>query len=293
MKPVFGRSTNLKAILAIVLLVLLSAYSLMDLGKAEENPGMDNQTLPDPAYEAREYLNRGVKAFTNQQYSEAAEYFEKSMELDPEMEEPPMYLATAYMLQFVPGSTDLGNVQMAENAIKTFRGIVERTEENGNPNLNAMLAIAGISYQMKNMEQTREWCNRVLQVEATTDDANKSKAEAHYRIAVVLFDNVHERTGVLGEKVENMEHEGKLQILSTIEEGLSHLEEAIVIRSDYYDAMMYQNLLWRELGKLVDDETYKQEVIRRADTTYAKAVELKLKAENEAAAKRKQIGSER
>lgn len=293
MKPEFEHSTNLARILAIVLLAILSASSLVDSGKAEENPGMDDQTLLDPAYEAGDYLNRGVKAFANQQYSDAAEYFEKSMELDPEMEEPRMYLATTYMLQFVPGSTDPGNIQMAENAIKTFMGIVDRAEGKGNPNVNAMLAIASISYQMNNMEQTKEWCNRVLQVEAKTDDIDKSKAEAHYRIAVTLFDNVHERTGVLGEKVENMEHEGKLQILSTIEEGLSHLEEAIKIRPDYYDAMMYENLLWRELGKLVDDETYKQEVIRRADTAYAKAVELKLKAEIEAAAKRKQIGSER
>ena len=293
MKSEFGYSTNLGRIMPIVLLVILSACILIDLGQAEDNPGMDDQILLEPAYQAREYLNRGVKAFTNQQYSNAVEYFEKSMELAPGMEEPRMYLATAYMLQFVPGSPDPGNIQMAENAIKTFSEIVDLSEEKGNPNINAMLAIASIRYQMKDMEQTKDWCNRVLKVKAITDDANRLKAEAHYRIAVVLFDYIHERTGVLGERVENMEPQGKLQILSTIEEGLSHLDEAIKLRPDYYDAMMYQNLLWRELGKLVDDETYKLEVIRRADTTYAKAVELKLKAEHEATTKRKQIGSER
>jgi len=42
MKPEFEHSTNLARILAIVLLAILSASSLVDSGKAEENPGMDD-----------------------------------------------------------------------------------------------------------------------------------------------------------------------------------------------------------------------------------------------------------
>lgn len=56
--------------------------------------------------QARDNLNKGVKQFIDQKYDAAAQYFEKSIQLDPGFERARMYLATAYMSQFVPGSTD-------------------------------------------------------------------------------------------------------------------------------------------------------------------------------------------
>jgi tetratricopeptide (TPR) repeat protein len=235
--------------------------------------------------QSRDNLNKGVKAFTDQKYSDSVIYFKKAIELDPSMEQPHMYLATAYMLQFVPGSMDPDNAKYAQLAIDTFKSVVDRSEAEGHPNVNAMLAIASLTYQMKNVEQTREWCNRILQLPAATDEEKKNQAEAHYRIAVMLFDNVHERLGIIGEKVADLTPDDKTQIMDYIQEGLDHLEKAIQERPSYYDAMMYQNLLWREQEKLVEDKEAKKELIQKADKAYAKAVKLKLEAEAEAASK--------
>ena len=157
--------------------------------------------------QARDNLNKGVKAFTEERYDAATQFFQKSIELDPEFpgDVPRVYLATAYMLQFVPGSIDPKSNEMASKAIETFSDVVDRSEKKGTPNVNAMLAIASLSYQMQNVEKTKEWCERILAIDPKTDEERKNKAEAYYRIAVMDFDTVSEATGTLGEKVKLIE----------------------------------------------------------------------------------------
>ena len=240
--------------------------------------------------QSRDRLNKGVKAFSDQKYADAVMYFNKSIELDPTIEEAHMYLATAYMMQYIPGSIDPKNEDNAQKAIQTFTDVVRRSEEKGKPNINAMLAIANLNYQLKDIDQTRDWCTRVLELEAVTEEEKIQKAEAHYRIAVLLYDNVHERTGILGEKVQTLEQADKDQIMAYIDEGLGHLEASIGIRPDYFDAMMYQNLLWREKAKFETDEAAKAELIRQADMVALQSLELRRKAMEEEAKRPKKLG---
>ena len=50
---------------------------------------------------ARDELNKGVKAFTENDYAKATDFFKEAVRLDPEFEVARMYLATAYTQQFV------------------------------------------------------------------------------------------------------------------------------------------------------------------------------------------------
>jgi len=73
---------------------------------------------------ARDSLNKGVKAFTEQKYEQAAQFFEEAIRLDPEFQVARMYLATTYTSQFVPGSPDPKSNEMADKAIKTFEEVL-------------------------------------------------------------------------------------------------------------------------------------------------------------------------
>ena len=53
---------------------------------------------------ARDQLNKGVQAFTAAQYPEAVERFKTAVELDPGFSAARLYLATAYMQQYIPGA---------------------------------------------------------------------------------------------------------------------------------------------------------------------------------------------
>jgi len=233
---------------------------------------------------ARDNLNKGVKAFTEQKYDEAAQYFEKSAQQDPEFDVALMYLATAYTSQFIPGSTDPKSNEMASKAIETFKEVVSTAKDPAHPNVNAMLSIASLYYQLKDYDQSKEWCNRVLKIEP-------QNAEAFYRIAVIDYDDSLAATGIQGENVEFLTPEEVSRTQTAINEGLSCLEEALKIRPDYFDAMEYQNLLWREKAKFEKDEDAKAELIRQADLVAQKSLELRLKAEEEAAKKPRKLGA--
>jgi tetratricopeptide (TPR) repeat protein len=233
---------------------------------------------------ARDNLNKGVKAFTEMKYDAAAQFFEKSLEFDPEFVDAQMYLATAYTSQFVPGSADPKSEQMAQKGIETFEKVVANAKDPAGPSsMNAMLSVASLYYQLKKYPESKEWCNKVLKV-------NPQNADAYYRIAVIDFDDVFEKTGVQGENVEFMSPEEKTKAVSNIDEGLASLNKALEIRPTYFDAMEYQNLLWREKAKFEKDEAAKKELIKQADMVSQKALALRLKAQAEDAKKAKKLG---
>jgi tetratricopeptide (TPR) repeat protein len=233
---------------------------------------------------ARDNLNKGVKAFTEMKYDAAAQFFEKSIELDPDFVDAQMYLATAYTSQFVPGSADPKSELMAQKGIETFKKVVANPKNAASSsNMNAMLSIASLYYQLKKYPDSKEWCNKVLQV-------NPQSADAYYRIAVIDFDDVFEKTGVQGENVEYMNPEEKTKALANIDEGLASLNKALEIRPTYFDAMEYQNLLWREKAKFEKDAAAKAELIHQADKVSQQALALRLKAEEEDRKKPKKLG---
>ena len=75
---------------------------------------------------ARDQLNKGVQAFTNAQYPEAVERFKTACELDPGFAAARLYLATAYMQQYIPGAESPENNKMAQAAQDNFMKVLEQ-----------------------------------------------------------------------------------------------------------------------------------------------------------------------
>lgn len=227
---------------------------------------------------ARDALNQGVKCFIDQKYEDAAKLFEESIRLDPSFSVARSYLATTYASQFVPGSPDPTSQEMAHKAIATFESILQ-TEAN---NTNAMLSIASLYYQLKDSDKSKEWCRKIQAIDP-------QNAESLYRIAVIDYDDSLARTGLQGESVEFLTNEQKEHTLLDIDEGLKAIDQALTIRPDYFDAMEYQNLLWREKAKFEKDKVKKAELNRNADLVAQKALLMRLKAQEEEAKKPKKM----
>jgi len=225
---------------------------------------------------ARDYLNKGARQFTNQKYDAAAQFFQKSLELDPGFEIARMYLATAYMSQFIPGSADPRNEQVAKQALETFKDVVAKAEASDEPNINAMLSIVSLYSLMKNYPDSKDWCDRVLRVDP-------SNAEASYRVAVMNYDAVSEKTGLQGRYVKDLSEDEISELQDKIEEGLSYIGRALKARENYHEAMEYQNLLWREKANLETDENAKADLLRQADMVALESLKIRRKAQEEAA----------
>ena len=225
---------------------------------------------------ARDYLNKGATQYTNKKYDAAAQFFQKSLELDPTFEIARMYLASAYMSQYMPGSTDPRNEQIANLAIETFKEVVAKSEAAGTPDINAMISIASLYSLMKNLPASKEWCDRVLKIEP-------NNAEASYRVAVMNYDVVSEKTGLQGRYVKDLTEDEIEDLKGKIEEGLSYIGRALKARENYHEAMEYQNYLWREKANLETDEKAKGELLRQADMVALESLKIRRKAQEEAA----------
>src|SRR5215472_13829682 len=78
---------------------------------------------------ARDNLNRGVQAFKATKYADAVEYFKKAVDLDPEFPTARLYLATAYMSQFIPGVDSPENNQFAQSAMEQFTKVLQSNDK--------------------------------------------------------------------------------------------------------------------------------------------------------------------
>jgi Flp pilus assembly protein TadD len=99
--------------------------------------------------QARDNLNKGVRAFREAHYENAVNYFQKAIELDPELSMAEVYLGTAYLQQYIPGAMSEDNQKNADMAIATFQKILQR--EPNNPS-----AIAGLASIYQNTGQLQK-----------------------------------------------------------------------------------------------------------------------------------------
>jgi len=234
---------------------------------------------------ARDQLNKGVQAFKNAQYSQAVEHFKTAVELDPTFPTARLYLATAYMNQYIPGAESPENIQMAQAAFDEFNKVLE-----ANPNDTVAIAsIAMLKLQQKEWDDAKSWYQKLVSVDPT----NK---EAYYSLGFIAWSKWYPVYGTaranLGMKPEDpgpikdkkVKEELKAEHLPEINEGLKYLEKALELDPEYDDAMAYINLLTRERADLMDTaEEYKRE-IEVADNWIQKALAAKkAKAERQPA----------
>src|SRR5215471_8818604 len=70
-------------------------------------------------------LNKGVKAYKDNHYEQAIDHFQESVRLDPGLINARMYLATAYVSQYIPGVDSTDNLRTAQQAIKEYQRVID------------------------------------------------------------------------------------------------------------------------------------------------------------------------
>jgi Tfp pilus assembly protein PilF len=245
---------------------------------------------------SRDQLNRGVQAYRSAKYADAVEFFKTAVNLDPSNINGRLYLATAYMTQYIPGAESPENLQLAKQAKEEFLKVLER-----DPNdKTALASLASLSYQqaqgmpdleqkLKKLDEAKEWYLKLI----AADPQNK---EGFYSLAVIDWVKWYaawmksradlgmkpEEPGPLKDK--KVKAELKEKYAAVVDDGMKNLDKALQIDKDYDDAMAYMNLLIREKADLDDTpEEYKADV-EKADVWVQKALETKkMKAAKEAA----------
>lgn len=225
---------------------------------------------------ARDHLNKGVQAYKSARYPEAIEHFKQAIALDPTFPTARLYLATAYMIQYIPGAESPENLQLAQNAHEEFLRVLEQDAKNE----VAIASIATLYFNQKKFDEASQWYTKLIEV-------SPSNKEAFYTLGVIAwtkaFQDNAEARAKLGMRPEDpgplkdrkVRDQLRQKNLEMIETGMKNLEKALEIDPQYDDAMAYMNLLFRQRADLQESaDAYKQDV-DAADNWVQKTLDTK------------------
>jgi len=240
---------------------------------------------------ARDQLNKGVKAYKDNHYEEAINHFQSAVQLDPSLINARMYLATAYVSQYIPGVDAPDNLRTAEQAIEEYQKVIDMNPSR-DQKVNSAKGIAYLYLNEKKWDDAKKYYRMA-------SDLDPNDPEPYYSVGVIDWTAAYqprmEERAKLGMKPEehlsakNKDQKKVCEDLKAkngpaIQEGIDSLNKAIQLRPDYDDAMAYMNLMYRERADVeCDDEAARAEDLKAADHWVDETMRVK-KAKAEKAA---------
>jgi len=240
---------------------------------------------------ARDQLNKGVKAYKDNHYEQAIDHFQQAVQLDPSLINARMYLATAYVSQYIPGVDSPDNLRTAEEAIKEYQRVIDMNPSR-EQKVNSAKGIAYLYLNEKKWDDAKKYYRMA-------SDLDPNDPEPYYSVGVIDWTAAYqprmEERAKLGMKpdehlsAKNKDQKKVCEDLKTkntaaIQEGIDTLNKAIQLRPDYDDAMAYMNLMYRERADVeCDDESARAEDLKTADHWVDETMRVK-KAKAEKAA---------
>jgi len=225
---------------------------------------------------SRDQLNKGVNAFKSANFAEAVEHFKTAVELQPDFAVARLYLATAYMQQYIPGADSPENKQMAQAAHDQFMKVLEKDPKDK----VAIASIASLYLNQNKWDEAKQWYEKLIAVDP-------NNAEAYYSLGFIAWSQWYPELGkakaALGMKQEDpgpikdkkVKEELTAKYMPIVDSGLAALDKALQIRPDYDDAMAYENLLVREKADLATSKDEYEKMIKTADDWFNKTVETR------------------
>jgi tetratricopeptide (TPR) repeat protein len=232
---------------------------------------------------ARDQLNKGVKAYKDNHYEQAINNFQEAVRLDPALINARMYLATAYVSQYIPGIDSPENLRTAQQAIDEYQKVIDANPSR-DQKVNSAKGIAYLYLNEKKWDEAKKYYRMA-------SDLDPNDAEPYYSVGVIDWSACYaprmEARAKLGMKPD--EHlsaknkdqkkvceEMKAKNSAAIQEGIDSLDKGIKLREDYDDAMAYMNLMYRERADIeCDDEAARAADLKTADGWVDKAMQAK------------------
>jgi tetratricopeptide (TPR) repeat protein len=253
---------------------------------------------------SRDEMNKGVQAYRGNHYAEAVNHFKKAVEYDPTNQNAQLYLATSYMIQWIPGAESPDNKKNYDMARKTFEEVLKKDPKNS----LALASMASMAYNAASsgnpdqkvaaLEEAKKWNERRIEV-------NPKDPEAYYYLGVIDWAEafpplqtvrVQERMspsdpGPIKDPKVRAQLKAKYEKL--IDEGIENLKKCLSIDKENEDAMSYLNLLLRKKADLEDSPEASKADIAQAEDWSNKSLDMRrIKATRPTAPGKKKKGEE-
>jgi tetratricopeptide (TPR) repeat protein len=236
---------------------------------------------------ARDALNKGVAAYKAGQFDAAIEFFKQAEQLDPNLLNARIYLATAYASQYIPGAPSKENVEKGQQAIAEFQKVLEADPKNLSAidGIGSMLYnMAGSPYDPKRFEESKTYHQKHI-------DIKPDDPEPYYWIGVIDWTLAFRANTEIRAEYNRASPKKQLKddqplppkeraayrekYGALVDEGLNLLKKAVELRSDYEDAMAYEGLLLLRKADMVDDMKERDALWKEDDQIVQRVKEIK------------------
>jgi tetratricopeptide (TPR) repeat protein len=242
---------------------------------------------------SKQEIKKGNDFFKATQYQTALAAYQEALRLDPNTKKLHKNIGLAYMGLYQPGSKHPKDLEYAakaiehlkiyteafpqdrkareflvslyltterfDDAIAFYQGMVKDDPKD----TKAMQSLAQMYFKKGDVDNAVMWLKRRLATETTPE----AKAEVYYFIGVQAWDRSYNFPDIDPVKRSHI-----------VDEGLDALNKALQIKPDYFEALSYINLLYREKAKIETDPVKQQEYTDTANKYLQQALELRKKA---------------
>lgn len=241
---------------------------------------------------SRQLIRKGNQYFKEQLYADALEKYKQAKELDPKEVRLDKFIAMSYMGMYNPTSTNPKDAEALQNAIDNFKKYIAARPDDEkaakllvttymnsgkideaieffkdmlqrNPKDTAAVQTIAMLFAKKgDFENSMTWQRKRAELEP-------ANAEVYYTMGVTAWDKSYNTVP------EAMAADQRRAI---VDQGLKDLDKALELNPDYFEAMFYENLLYRELAKL-DTGATRTEDLAKADEWQKKGLEVRKKVQ--------------
>ena len=246
---------------------------------------------------SKQEVKRGNDFLKAAQYQPALAAYQEALRLDPGETKLHKHIGIAYMGMYQPGSKHPKDLEFAQKAIDNLKMYAEAYPQDQkareylismylnserfddainfyqnemlkrNPkDSKAMQSLAMLYFKKGDFENGVKWLKKRLEVEG-------NNPEVYYLIGVQAWDRSY--------NFPDLDPALRGQI---VEEGLQSLNKALEMKPDYFEALSYINLLYREKAKMEIDPAKKQEYTDTANKYLQQALEMRKAAQEKAKA---------
>jgi tetratricopeptide (TPR) repeat protein len=246
---------------------------------------------------SKQATKRGNEFLKAAQYQAALAEYEEALRLDPKETKLHKHIGIAYMGMYQPGSKHPKDLEYAQKAIDNLKQYAEAYPQDTksleylvsmylnterfddaiafyqnellkrNPrDAKAMQSLAMLYFKKGDFDNGVLWLKKRLEIEG-------NNPEVYYLIGVQAWDRSYNYPDIdpaLRTKI--------------VDEGLQALNKAVELKPDYFEAVSYINLLYREKAKIETDPAKKQEYTDTANKYLQQALEMRKAAQEKAKA---------
>jgi tetratricopeptide (TPR) repeat protein len=246
---------------------------------------------------SKQEIKKGNEFLKAAQYLPALTSYQEALRLDPAETKLNKHIGIAYMGLYQPGSKHPKDLEFASKAIEHLKTYVEHYPDDKKAleylvsmylntdryddainfyqnqilkrdpkDSKAMQSVAMLYFKKGDFDNGVVWLKKRLEIEG-------NNPEVYYLIGVQAWDrsyNFPDLDPALRAKI--------------VEDGLESLNKAVQLKPDYFEAITYINLLYREKAKMETDPAKKQEYLDTANKYLQQALEMRKAAQEKAKA---------